>query len=753
MLCGCGGPTEKAQESQPQLSDAEARVSELPAWGSVALQAPSALEARLLAAELKRDPGDPALEEALASSEARVRERGARALGHIGGPTALRRLAALVDAPDDAGSTALAFLDPPRQTPRAPAVPAGAWAELEDALWTRYALTDESSDAAAEGVLLALGRIGGPRSVDRFAIDLARTPVGSGHRRYIASMTALAVVCARGHALTETARDAVVQGLEAAQPQVRHAAIYALGRCARTSAEVLALANEREVIVERLGPSLERGEDEEARLAWKVFAALGELPAEIPPGILGKDPPSWRTEVEAVRALNQKPAGQDALVARLSDADLGNVAGSRFHAFHEALRGLRGPVGSRPALREQLTGFDEALAATEPPTPHDAHALALLRCELSLLHVIGTGSLGALSECKGTSLPPHYPEILAIDALLHVGEAMDRTQRVEALLTRAEDSRAAVAAPALSALAELDDPRANEVLRKALDRLDVGVVSAAASAIAARSVDASKRDPMAVSALTRTIRQLSNAEAAEARIAAIEALGSLGRTPQPGVVESPQSPAEVDSKAWLSEVILPLRDDPNFALRRAGREALLGHDELIEQFDAGGTPRPSEFGSAMASFVSRVTAGSVTGLRVKTSAGEFVIDFQGSPSPHNQANLTELASRGYYDGLRFHRVVPDFVIQGGDPRGDGYGGPGHVVPCEWSNLRYERGSVGIALAGKDTGGSQFFVTHSAQPHLDARYTIVGRVSEGMEVVDRIMVGDVIESVEVIEAGS
>ena len=103
--------------------------------------------------------------------------------------------------------------------------------------------------------------------------------------------------------------------------------------------------------------------------------------------------------------------------------------------------------------------------------------------------------------------------------------------------------------------------------------------------------------------------------------------------------------------------------------------------------------------------------------------------------------LARLAARSYYDGLTFHRVVPDFVAQGGDPRGDGWGGPGFTLRCELSPRRYLRGTVGMALAGKDTGGSQFFITHSMQPHLDGKYTIIGEVVAGMEVVDTLLPGD------------
>ena len=102
----------------------------------------------------------------------------------------------------------------------------------------------------------------------------------------------------------------------------------------------------------------------------------------------------------------------------------------------------------------------------------------------------------------------------------------------------------------------------------------------------------------------------------------------------------------------------------------------------------------------------------------------------------------------FFDGLSFHRVIPNFVVQGGCPRGDGWGGPGYAIRDEYSDEPYGRGTVGIATSGKDTGGSQFFITHSPQPHLEARYTVFGQVIEGMDVVDQLVIGDVIENIEI-----
>lgn len=135
---------------------------------------------------------------------------------------------------------------------------------------------------------------------------------------------------------------------------------------------------------------------------------------------------------------------------------------------------------------------------------------------------------------------------------------------------------------------------------------------------------------------------------------------------------------------------------------------------------------------------------------VVTSKGQLEIELLLETAPLTVLNFMELAEDGFYDGLIFHRVVPNFVIQGGDPRGDGWGGPGYSIRCEYSPEPYQRGTVGIATSGKDTGGSQFFITHSPQPHLYGRYTVFGEVTAGIEVIDEIVVGDVIEKVIIQE---
>ena len=109
-----------------------------------------------------------------------------------------------------------------------------------------------------------------------------------------------------------------------------------------------------------------------------------------------------------------------------------------------------------------------------------------------------------------------------------------------------------------------------------------------------------------------------------------------------------------------------------------------------------------------------------------------------------------LAARRFFDGIVIHRVVPDFVVQTGDPRGDGSGGPGYAIRDEINPLRYARGAVGMALSGPDTGGSQWFVTLAPQIHLDGGYTVFGRVREGMDLFDRTEQDDTLVSVRVSE---
>ena len=136
---------------------------------------------------------------------------------------------------------------------------------------------------------------------------------------------------------------------------------------------------------------------------------------------------------------------------------------------------------------------------------------------------------------------------------------------------------------------------------------------------------------------------------------------------------------------------------------------------------------------------------------VETARGAFRVRLAGAAAPITVMNFVSLAQKGFFNGSTFHRVVPNFVIQDGDPTGTGNGGPGYEIRDELNSIEYSEGTVGMALSGPDTGGSQWFVTHAPQPHLDGIYTVFGQVLAGQDVVERIEQGDRITRVSVAEA--
>ena len=139
---------------------------------------------------------------------------------------------------------------------------------------------------------------------------------------------------------------------------------------------------------------------------------------------------------------------------------------------------------------------------------------------------------------------------------------------------------------------------------------------------------------------------------------------------------------------------------------------------------------------------------------IKTGKGTMKVEFFEKDAPGTVANFIKLSEEGYYDGLTFHRVIPNFVIQGGCPDGTGAGGPGYTIKCELDgdNQYHDRGVLSMAHAGRDTGGSQFFICHNREntQHLDRNHTVFGKVVEGDEVIDAIQMGDVIEKITISE---
>jgi peptidyl-prolyl cis-trans isomerase B (cyclophilin B) len=135
---------------------------------------------------------------------------------------------------------------------------------------------------------------------------------------------------------------------------------------------------------------------------------------------------------------------------------------------------------------------------------------------------------------------------------------------------------------------------------------------------------------------------------------------------------------------------------------------------------------------------------------IHTNRGVMKVEFFESDAPGTVENFCKLAQSGFYNGVSFHRVIPDFVIQGGDPTGSGAGGPGYSIKCELTagNQYHDRGVLSMAHHGRDTGGSQFFICHNRQntQHLDRNHTCFGKVVDGLDVIDQIRQGDIMEKV-------
>lgn len=283
----------------------------------------------------------------------------------------------------------------------------------------------------------------------------------------------------------------------------------------------------------------------------------------------------------------------------------------------------------------------------------------------------------------------------------------------------------ALAAPdILNALAAFKPNDLAQVLQKELSAKDVIARSTAATLLADLEPDEAN-----VRALVAALPATAQDEMNDAALSILDALAK-------------------QKSAAANEAIKTMLASPDHLIRRRA-VALLKANGAGDFSDRIGIVQTrntqADYARALARF------GKLVRAVVTTDKGSFTIDLLPEDAPLNVDNFVQLARNGYFNNIAFHRVVPNFVIQGGDPRGDGNGGPGYQIRCEINEAPYERGAVGMALSGKDTGGSQWFVTHSPQPHLDGSYTVFGRVVAGMEVVDRIARGDVIRGINVTES--
>jgi cyclophilin family peptidyl-prolyl cis-trans isomerase len=285
----------------------------------------------------------------------------------------------------------------------------------------------------------------------------------------------------------------------------------------------------------------------------------------------------------------------------------------------------------------------------------------------------------------------------------------------------AGDTDARVRAPALTALARVGAAGAEKVLTAELQHTDPVVRMAAARGLGTLKAAG------AVPALSKALEASRADTTYVARAAILGALAGL-------------------DPATATPLLRTALADTDWAVRV--RAAALLRELDAKAAAAPQRPAPAPVEPALDATTALVSPAYTPQAYIETSKGEIRFDLAVLDAPRTVANFTALAGKGFFDGLTWHRIVPDFVVQTGDPRGDGEGGPGYSVRDELSMRPYLRGTVGMALDWEDTGGSQFFITHSPQPHLDARYPVLGQVAVGMDVVDRLEPGDRIVSVRV-----
>jgi cyclophilin family peptidyl-prolyl cis-trans isomerase len=406
-------------------------------------------------------------------------------------------------------------------------------------------------------------------------------------------------------------------------------------------------------------------------------------------------------QLAAYRAYNRDKGGvppQQNLLLLISIA-LGNIKDSRALPLLKSFRLADGKLGSNPEVEVAVAKFGEAAFFDTP----DSIKLQKDDWRAVAAYAQGLGQLGTpraktalldlySGKASGNLDPRALPEILdQLGAL-----------KVEGL---------------------------KELLIRALKTEDVIVRATAANQIGEQG-DSSD---LVIDALNEAYKTARADKMNDARIAIIEAANKLNRPMNIQVLSDSTRDPDYVVRLKAAELVRGTKiESPPPASLQIGRVAS-GHDRAYWK-------RIAQLG---------LTTKNPFAV-IHTKKGDIRIELLAGEAPMTVDNFIQLAHRGFYNGLSFHRVVPNFVIQGGDPRGDGNGGPGYQIRDEINLREYSTGTVGMALSGKDTGGSQFFITHSPQPHLDGGYTIFAQVVAGIEVVNRISRGDVIERVEIIE---
>jgi cyclophilin family peptidyl-prolyl cis-trans isomerase/HEAT repeat protein len=614
--------------------------------------------------------------------------------------------------------------------------------EVEEALVGKLAAADGRDMRAA--LCQALGRVGGERSIPAIVRSLedseetVRVAAAEAFGRYgmrQKQVGAQAVLALSSHLKNDGA------------PAVRAAASFAFTRIQKIEGEASTAA--RRALEGALGDD----SAEVRMLAARALANHEPLERVDPLSRVTAEDPDWRVRVNSLKSLVKRSGNRASDVlgeamsreARAYASDRAGWGGTRVHVIAMALE-LAADLPPGVALRRAL---EEALTSASPADPpaEARRALDQLHCLASFALDRMDGRPSRTTRCGAQT--PEWKRTSLAAAVIGKGKgpAKARTRSLREMLAKGDShSRPAI----LDALGQIDDDDARAALLQALDGSDLAEVATAADAIGKQAAkflkldpgaaeeasrlggSADRRpeplkivDPQVAARLAKALRRMSGADDVEAALSIVGAIEALGSR---------------DGANVLGEML----SHPNAELRTKSVAAMKKLGAALPDPLPRPVAVPNPIDARDAARLSRLHPTAT----LRTSRGDVVVDLLPDEAPGTVQNFIRLAKAGRYRGIVFHRVVPNFVVQGGDPRGDGYGGPGYGIRCEYNPLRYERAVVGMALAGKDTGGSQFFFTHSPQPHLDGRYTIFGRVRDGMGVVDVLQIGDTITDVVV-----
>lgn len=519
-----------------------------------------------------------------------------------------------------------------------------------------------------------------------------------------------------GGSVSREIRARLASRLDGNQPEdVRFACAFALSRLPALQGNEL----RGEVVQLQLALG-----DESARVRLFAYRALGRIESasleSVAHGIEDRD---WRVRVQAVGSLGRLATRGDegpeamAEALRISYAALlqdGAIsAGPPLHVFLAATSAA-GPLARTEPVHALAARLHRQLARR--PASRDQ---AIAHCAAAALVDRGRGWPTQVADCGGEEITDVERAVREAQVLGSLdGAPPQRIARLRRLLDREEP---VVREAALAAAAQIIHPDANRLVLEALSIDDAGVRPAALDAlrtIASRRPSADMVPPplapVATLAALRAARESTPADELETLVTWLEAVDAT------------------DARELVPS-IRELSGHPNRGVRDRARG-------LLEKWEAEPAGESGPIANAIAEDAIP-SPGARPRVRLETARGPITIELAPDEAPATVARFLSLVESGFYDGLVFHRVVPGFVVQGGDPRGDGYGGPGWSQRCEDNPLPYVRGTVGMALAGRDTGGSQFFITHGAQPHLEGRYTAFGRVVVGMDHVDQIQAGD------------